>query len=57
MDVSEDQRGTQPLYYYAFVQVPVYEFLPALGLLLMIAIAALRGLFAALTWQPLQLSA
>ncbi len=46
------QRGTQPLYYYAFVQVPVYEFLPALGLLLMIAIAALRGLFAAQPGSP-----
>jgi predicted membrane-bound mannosyltransferase len=28
------QRGTQPLYYYALVQVPIYEFLAALGSLL-----------------------
>lgn len=27
-------RGTQPLYYYALVQIPIYEFLPALGTLL-----------------------
>lgn len=24
-------RGTQPLYYYALVQIPMYEFLPAFG--------------------------
>ena len=24
-------RGEQPLYYYAFVQIPIYEYLPALG--------------------------
>lgn len=28
------QRGSQPWYYYALVQVPVYEYLPALGSLL-----------------------
>ena len=28
------ERGSQPWYYYAFLQVPVYEFLPALGCLL-----------------------
>ena len=33
-------RGTQPLYYYALVQIPMYEFLPAFGTLL----AALMGL-------------
>lgn len=27
-------RGTQPLYYYALVQIPFYEFLPAFGTLL-----------------------
>ncbi|MFN2304431.1 MAG: flippase activity-associated protein Agl23, partial [Anaerolineales bacterium] len=27
-------RGTQPLYYYALVQIPMYEFLPAFGTLL-----------------------
>lgn len=25
------QRGSQPLYYYVLVQIPVYEFLPAIG--------------------------
>ncbi|MBN2503265.1 MAG: TIGR03663 family protein [Anaerolineales bacterium] len=28
------ERGSQPLYYYALVQIPVYEFLGALGTLL-----------------------
>ena len=27
-------RGTQPLYYYALIQIPIYEFLPAFGTLL-----------------------
>ncbi len=25
------ERGSQPLYYYALIQVPVYEYLPAMG--------------------------
>ena len=33
-------RGTQPLYYYALVQIPFYEFLPAFGTFL----AALMGI-------------
>jgi len=33
-------RGTQPLYYYALVQIPIYEFLPAFGTLL----AAIMGI-------------
>ncbi len=31
---QEVQRGSQPLYYYILVQVPVYEYLPALASLL-----------------------
>jgi predicted membrane-bound mannosyltransferase/DNA-binding beta-propeller fold protein YncE len=27
-------RGTQPLYYYALVQIPIYEYLPAFGTVL-----------------------
>ena len=30
------ERGSQPLYYYALVQIPIYEFLAALGTLLAI---------------------
>lgn len=36
------ERGSQPSYYYALVQIPVYEFLPALGALLA-GVYALRG--------------
>lgn len=33
--VQQDvQRGSQPWYYYLLVQIPIYEFLPALGFLL-----------------------
>jgi uncharacterized protein (TIGR03663 family) len=32
------QRGGQPWFYYAFVQVPVYEFLPAIGVLAAIGV-------------------
>ena len=37
-------RGTQPLYYYALVQIPMYEFLPAFGTLLA-AVIGVRILF------------
>src|SRR5690606_6873191 len=33
--VQQDvQRGSQPWYYYLLIQIPIYEFLPALGLFL-----------------------
>jgi len=33
--VQQDvERGSQPWYYYAAIQIPIYEFLPALGTLL-----------------------
>lgn len=31
LDQQAVQRGSQPFYYYALVQIPVYEYLPALG--------------------------
>lgn len=34
-------RGSQPWYYYAFLQVPIYEFLPALGAILGFVLMAL----------------
>ncbi|NLN69995.1 MAG: TIGR03663 family protein [Chloroflexi bacterium] len=40
-------RGTQPLYYYALIQIPIYEFLPAFGTLL----AAVMG-FRSLSFAP-----
>ncbi|MCX6071436.1 MAG: hypothetical protein NTU91_11370, partial [Chloroflexi bacterium] len=32
------QRGGQPWFYYAFVQIPVYEYLPAIGVLAAIVV-------------------
>ena len=39
------QRGGQPLYYYALIQVPVYEFLPAIGMLIALVIGISKKLF------------
>ena len=39
------ERGTQPLYYYAFVQIPIYEFLPAFGVLVAFVIGLRKRLF------------
>ncbi len=36
------ERGTQPWYYYILVQVPIYEYLPALGSLLALVFVAVR---------------
>ncbi|HND48548.1 MAG TPA: TIGR03663 family protein, partial [Anaerolineales bacterium] len=36
------QRGSQPWYYYLLIQVPVYEFLPALGLILALILGLRR---------------
>ncbi len=45
--VQQDvQRGSQPWYYYLLVQVPIYEFLPAIGLFLAVVIG-LRRFFSA----------
>jgi len=38
-------RGTQPWWYYAFLQVPLYEYLPALGLVLAAFYGAWHNLF------------
>ena len=52
MSQQSVQRGTQPLYYYSLVQIPIYEYLPALGTLLALAIGALRHLFSASVDDP-----
>jgi DNA-binding beta-propeller fold protein YncE/predicted membrane-bound mannosyltransferase len=45
--VQQDvERGSQPWYYYLLVQIPIYEFLPALGFLLALVIG--------LRWKPKQ---
>ena len=37
-------RGTQPLYYYALVQIPMYEFLPAFGTIMAAILAIPKAL-------------
>lgn len=39
------QRGSQPMYYYALIQIPIYEYLPFIGLILAFIIASWRRLF------------
>jgi len=36
------ERGSQPLFYYAFLQIPIYEYLPALGVLLAAVLGIIR---------------
>jgi predicted membrane-bound mannosyltransferase/streptogramin lyase len=36
------ERGSQPLYYYILVQIPMYEFLPALGTIVAIIVGGIR---------------
>jgi uncharacterized protein (TIGR03663 family) len=48
---QEVQRGGQPWYYYIFLQIPFYEYLPLLGSLLAVMLALARkplGILAAL---------
>jgi predicted membrane-bound mannosyltransferase/DNA-binding beta-propeller fold protein YncE len=44
--VQQDvERGSQPWYYYVLIQVPMYEFLPALGFFLALIIGFRKKLF------------
>jgi len=45
-------RGDQPLYYYALLQIPMYEFLPAIGILMAVFIAFRKRLWQAAPGQP-----
>jgi DNA-binding beta-propeller fold protein YncE len=45
-------RGSQPLYYYAFLMVPVYEYLPALGALVALLVAWRGRLWQSQPGQP-----
>ena len=36
------ERGSQPIYYYTLIQLPIYEYLPILGVLLAIIIRVLQ---------------
>ena len=44
------ERGSQPLYYYFLVQIPIYEFLPAIGALIAVVIG-LKTKFASISDQ------
>lgn len=41
LEQQDVNRGSQPLYYYALLQIPIYEFLPALGSLGAVLLALL----------------
>lgn len=45
-------RGNQPMYYYALIQLPMYEYLAAIGTLLGVIIGARRGLWTAQPGKP-----
>ena len=49
-------RGGQPLYYYAFLLIPMYEFLPALGTFIAAGIAALSKLWESKSGLPFERS-
>ena len=52
MEQQAVNRGGQPAYYYALFQIPLYEYLPALGMLIAIAIAKVKRLWQATPSQP-----
>ncbi len=41
-------RGTQPIYYYALIQLPMYEFMPVIGTIAAVIIATRKRLFSTL---------
>jgi DNA-binding beta-propeller fold protein YncE len=44
-------RGDQPFYYYALVQIPFYEYLPALGCLLALVYFIIRAFRSRASWE------
>lgn len=45
------ERGSQPWYYYLLVQIPIYEFLPALGLILALVLGVRRKVSLPAAWE------
>ncbi len=45
-------RGSQPLYYYAFLLIPMYEYMPAIGTIVAAGIAITKKLWASKAEQP-----
>ena len=48
------QRGSQPWYYYAFIQIPIYEYLPAIGALLAAIIGIRHRLWVTAPEKPFE---
>jgi predicted membrane-bound mannosyltransferase/DNA-binding beta-propeller fold protein YncE len=49
-----EQRGGQPWFYYIFLQIPIYEYLPAIGAIIALAIAIRRKLWASVSDRPFE---
>jgi predicted membrane-bound mannosyltransferase/DNA-binding beta-propeller fold protein YncE len=49
---NEEARGGQPWFYYLFLQIPIYEYLPAIGAVIALVIAIRRKLWAAESNHP-----
>jgi predicted membrane-bound mannosyltransferase/DNA-binding beta-propeller fold protein YncE len=49
-----EQRGGQPWFYYLFLQIPIYEYLPAIGAIAALAIAIRRKLWVSATNRPFE---
>jgi predicted membrane-bound mannosyltransferase/DNA-binding beta-propeller fold protein YncE len=49
-----ESRGGQPWFYYLFVQIPIYEYLPAIGAVIAFCIALRRRLWCAASGAPYQ---
>ena len=54
MEQQAVERGSQPWYYYLFLQIPVYEYLPFIGMILALAIGIRRGLWQAPAAAPFE---
>jgi predicted membrane-bound mannosyltransferase/DNA-binding beta-propeller fold protein YncE len=49
-----EARGGQPWYYYLFLQIPIYEYLPAIGTVVALVLVIRRRLFAAAPSRPFE---
>ncbi len=54
MEQQAVMRGGQPWYYYAFLQIPLYEFLPALGVVVTVVIASAKRLWQSRPGAPFE---
>ncbi|MBN2086143.1 MAG: glycosyltransferase family 39 protein [Anaerolineales bacterium] len=52
-----ESRGSQPWFYYLFVQIPIYEYLPAIGAVIAFCIALRRRLWTAVSGRPFEAAA